>query len=213
MKNAVKSLLIATMFALPTAAFASNFAYPLNPAVNGPFDIFVDGVTGTSTNLSGTVEAITDVPNTQCPGTPCPVANVVFTANSSGFSITGIDPVTSATNVTFLAGTYNAGSYINAGGGEYGALFTVTQDNATALNDLEFLNGFGATLLGGGLNEAPASNILGETVSLNYDADGGVADLDIYSAPVVTPEPTTLTLLFSGLAAGYFRKKRATSAK
>lgn len=168
------------LLCLPTAAFAD--VYPLNP----PPDLFIDTFTYTGPTLTGTVESITDTGN--CASIPC-FADLNFYQDSSGFEIyEGSD--------IYLAGpriTYQVDS-----GGEVGQLFAVTVDNNALWSLLE---------------GQPASSFGSEVVMDLHDFDTGtfayqpnaIADL----TPAAVPEPVSLTLLFSGLAAGLLRKRLA----
>lgn len=162
-----------------------------------------------------------------------------FVATSTGFSITGqtiaayessvnyfnqhptatSDP-TPADNATttYLTGTLLTGSYCQGSespeevctsqnNGEYGELFTVTYDNVSEMNALEqyFASVSGAS--------GPATVWTdGETVFLDFDSSESDADMEPYFGPLpptVTPEPTTLTLLGTGLLAGLLKKRMA----
>jgi hypothetical protein len=142
---------------------------------------------------------------------------LVFNANASGFTITGqtieayneelndiansinpaTDPSASATT-TYLSGNYIAGSYVDQNNTniEYGELFTVVSEDQTNMNELELT--FPSA---NGTN--PASNLVGDTVFFDFDSDTTDGDMEING----TPEPATLTLLCSGLAAGLLRRR------
>jgi hypothetical protein len=176
----------------------------------------------------GGVGSINDIPGTACNPSACTVVpTLAFYADASGFTITGqtvaaydsshtyfqnnptatIDPnpADSATT-TYLAGTYIPGSYVDQNNNiEYGELFTVTLDNVAEWTELE------ALYPGGGnanpLLDNPATNLLGDTVFFDFDSYVRDGDMEPYFGESPTPEPATLTLLCTGLAAGLLRKR------
>jgi hypothetical protein len=191
------------------AAFAFNGSvYPTFP---NDFDIDVDTITGTSaggayTNgsaltLSGEAEYIRDASGTDCSPDACLIVpNLTFNITTAGFTLTG-ENTENTGNITYMAGRVVPGSFVNGGGGEYGELFTVTADDFTELSALELE---GATVLG----TKPATDLITETVFFDFDGSVGGDDGDMEQL-VAAPEPTTLTLLGTGLAAGLLRRRRA----
>jgi hypothetical protein len=168
------------------------------------------------------VEALGDVPGTWCSGAggaECQLGGLalVFTADSTGFQITGqtiedYDAGTSGTT-TYLSGTLDSFTQqlnptTGLATGEYGELFTVTGDNTDEMQKLE--EAFPSAALG----TLSATNWTGDTVFIDFDAAPGspqgsyTLDMEPYNSPAV-PEPTTLTLLCTGLAAGLLRKRLA----
>jgi len=235
MSHAAKRFLLVCLLSLPTAAFAGPITvYPLT----GQPDIYVDnltytinytGATATSLNLTGSsvylplpspngtllpggaVEAMSDIPGTACspnPG-PCELGglSIVFNANASGFTITGqtIADYKAGTNgiTTYLAGTFVAGSYQNPGGlSEFGELFTITAENLSEMDLLEQT----FKVVGGTTNGA--TNLIGAEVFFDFDSLTSDGDMEPHVQTPV-PEPTTLTLLSTGLVAGLLRKRLA----
>ena len=201
------------LLSLPSAAFAGTYLFtPPSP------DIEVGG-TGLSYAFNGTNLTFTD--NTtygdvivieDLAGTPCyPSSGVCsvrpdlnFTANASGFTITGQSALdygkSSDPTVTYLTGSYVSGSYVNQANIEYGELFTVTSDNVAEWTALEELYPSSS-----GTN--PATNMLGDTMLIDFDTYIDAGDMEVYTAP--TPEPATLTLLCAGVAAGALRRRLA----
>ena len=217
MSRITASFLAICLLSLPSVAFAS--AYPFTPPSH---DIEVSGP-GLSYAFNGTNLTLTDntaygdvVVIEDLAGTPCyPSSGVCsvrpdlsFTANASGFTITGQSALdygkSSDPTVTYLTGSYIPGSYINQANTDFGELFTVTADNVAEWTALEELAPSSS-----GTN--PATNMLGDTLLLDFDAATGIddGDMEIYSGSAPTPEPATLTLLCTGLAAGALRKRLA----
>lgn len=179
----VSRILVASLICLPAVAFAD--VYPLSP----PPDLFTDNITSSSSNtFTGTVESITDYGN--CSSIPC-FANLNFVQTASAFSITD------SSSDTYLAGTLVT-TTVDAGG-EVGEIFDVTTDNAALWSALE---------------GQPASSFGSEVVmdlhdfyfGAGYEPDA-TSDFTPYAS--VVPEPASLTLLLSGLAVGYVRKRIA----
>lgn len=180
-------VLVACMVCLPTIAFADT--YPLNP----PPDLFIDTISYTGLTLTGTVESITDYGN--CAGIPCSVLGLTFSQIDNGTT----DPFTisDGTNV-WLAGNLITNAV--GVGGEAGELFSITTDNSALWSGLE----------------GQTASSFGSEVALDLhffdagDTSGSqplaVADL---APTAATPEPASLTLLFSGLVAGLARKRIA----
>jgi hypothetical protein len=129
-----------------------------------------------------------------------------FNANASGFTITGQSALdygkSSDPTVTYMTGSYIPGSYINQFNTEFGELFTVTADNVAEWTALEEIDPSSS-----GTN--PATNMLNDTMLIDFHADIDAGDMEIYTGPAPTPEPATLTLLCIGVAAGALRKRRA----
>ena len=203
------------LLSLPSAAFADP--YPFTPPspdieVSGPGL----GYTFNGTNLNftdsttyGDVIVIEDLAGTPCypsSGVCSVKPDLSFTANASGFTITGQSALnygkSSDPTVTYLAGSYIPGSYVNQANIEYGELFTVTADNVAEWTALEALNPSSS-----GTN--PATNMLGDTMLLDFHTYIDAGDMEVYTGTAPTPEPATLTLLCAGLAAGALRKRLA----
>jgi len=205
--------------------FVNNLTYSLNPATGTPTSLNLGGSSvklPDGTILSGgAVEALGDVSGTWCSGAggvECQLGGLAlaFTADSTGFQITGqtiedYDAGTSGTT-TYLSGTLDSftqqlNPITREPTGEYGELFTVTDDNTDEMNELEeaFPSSSGTL---------PATDWTGDTVFIDFDAAPGspqgsyTLDMEPYNGPAV-PEPTTLTLLCTGLAAGLLRKRLA----
>jgi hypothetical protein len=184
MKRTANQILMVCLLSLPAAAFAD--VYPLAP----PPDLFIDTITYTGPTLTGTVMSITD--NGNCASSPCFAGlqfNQVITAASDTFQ------VTDGTNV-YLAGTLITNAV--GAGGEAGELFSITTD---------------ATGLWSMLEGQPASSF-GNEVALDlhdFSTTPGADETDATGdlAPLATPEPASLTLLFTGLVAGLARKRMA----
>jgi hypothetical protein len=197
MCNAARTLLVCLLF-IPITALADD-VYPLN----APPDVFIDGISVTGGNLSSsTVETIVDANVPGCIsgceiGNPPHTPYLSFSANSSSFEI--FDP----SNLdVYLAGTLVAGSYDNAGGGEVGELFIVTTDNNALWTAQE--QGWA------GPSDTQAASSFGPEVVIDLHGDvNGTTTADLDLTPAAVPEPATLTLLFSGLAAGLLRKRMA----
>ena len=153
--------------------------YTLNP----PPDLFISNINGTGSSMNGFLESITDVGN--CSSIPC-FAGLNFAADSSGFSIWGTD----------VLDVYLAGSLVSsasAAGGEYGQIYSITDDESAKWAVLE--------------GQAPTS--FGPYVAIDYHSfdpsavSGAYADM----APTTIPEPSVLVLMLSGLAAAVARKR------
>jgi hypothetical protein len=182
MKHVSKYLLTICLVSLPAAALAD--VYPLNP----PADLFIDQISVSGTSVTGVVESITDVGN--CAALPC-FAALNFYADASGFTVeNSLDQV-------LLAGTLI--QYATAAGGEVGALFSVTTDNSTLWDALE--GGQTATSFG--------SEVVLDAHDLDLSSIGTQSDATADLTPSAIPEPASMTLLLSGLAAGFVRKRMA----
>jgi hypothetical protein len=209
MSRIVARVLMVGLLSLPATAFAfTGSVYPTR--LDDP-DIYVDNITGTSaggayTNgtgltLTGEAEAIRDVAGTHCSPAECTIGpDLTFTVTSTEFTITGENTENTGV-ITYLSGSVIPGSYENPGAlNEYGELFTVTTDEVAEWSALEVL---GATSTG----TDPATNLTGTTVFFDFDSSSS-PDGDM-EPQIATPEPASLTLLLSGLAAGLLRKRRA----
>lgn len=239
MTRTAKRILMACLFTLSTAVLAHASEYPftvgaVDISVNNLSIASTNGsgvnetlnLTGSAVSLpngsilpGGQVMTIIDLPGTSCDGSICNVLPALsFTANASGFTITGqtveaynssllysgsgfdTNPADNATT-TYLSGSFVAGSFLQSGN-DYGELFKVNVDNVAEWTALEELspNIFSSVY---------ATNLNGDQVALDFDSlDGGTADLEPWTA-TATPEPASLTLLCSGLAAGLLRKRLA----
>jgi len=196
----VQKMLVACLVGLPTIAFAD--VYPLNP----PPDVFTGGFTFSGSSVTGTAESITDFGN--CSVLPCNAVSPTttnfldFYQNSTGFVIS--DGPNGTGNV-YLSGTEIA-TKVDAGG-EVGYIFDITTDNNLLWSQLESQYGGNQT-----------ASSFGPVVVMdyhNYGTNDATADMTpVPGPPFVTPvpEPASFTLLLSGLAAGYFRK-RASAKK
>jgi hypothetical protein len=213
MKRFAINLSVFCLLALPTAALANE--YPLN----GPPDISITAMTfadnGTYATLSGgNVATIVDVLGTGCFSSACgvndPLPWAVMSADQSGFSIYNHDDISKI----YMTASLIAGSYKKEGD-EVGEEFLVTFDNLAFWNSVELYDA-------GLAHVVPATNLPNGTkmvldVHLGvFDTDKGVYDAayaDMTPAGTSTPEPATLTLLCSGLAAGLLRKRLARNKK
>jgi hypothetical protein len=186
MKRTANQFLMVCLLSLPAAAFAD--VYPLAP----PPDIFIDTIAFSGSSLTGTVEAITD--SGGCSAIPCSgLDSLEFIQTLSG----GFQVVDSS-NEVYLAGSLITNSV--GPGGEAGELFSITTDDNALWSAWE---GQAASSFGSevalDLHDFDSTNTSG-----NVQPDA-VGDL----APLATPEPASLTLLFSGLVAGFARKRLA----
>jgi hypothetical protein len=177
-------ILMACLILLPTAAFAD--VYPLNP----PPDLFIDNFVYTGNSLFGTVEGITDFGNCQ---SPC-FAGLNFYADGNLFD------VTDGSNDVLLGGNFITSAY--GGGGEYGLMYSVTADDTSlwALIEGQAPSSFGSV-------------VVIDIHDLDTDDPGYQPDVTADLTPMTTaatPEPGSLTLLFSGLAAVIVRKRMAS---
>jgi hypothetical protein len=195
MKRTANQILMVCLLSLPAAAFAD--VYPLAP----PPDLFIDAVSISSPSASlstvaftATVESITDQLSPNGCSSSC-FAGLDFTQSAGGFSVTGA-------SITYLSGTLVA-SQIDAGG-EVGELFDVGIDDTAAWSALETSY----------LSSPTTAGSFGSEVALDLhlfypdeaiDSSGADGDL----APAATPEPASLTLLFTGLVAGFAQKRMA----
>jgi hypothetical protein len=211
----LKNFVALCLLVLPAAAFAD--IYPLN----GPPDISIDGISFTdngsyATLSGGSVETLIDGTGTGCQAVACEVSSnlslpwVVMSANSTGFTIFDNDNP----STVYMTASLIAGSYQKVGT-EVGEKFLVTYD------DLAFWNYVESTDVGAA-HTVSATNLLNTVMVLdlhlgvkNSDGiyDAAFADMTPVGTPVVTPEPATLTLLCSGLAAGVLRKRFAGNKK
>jgi hypothetical protein len=233
MTSTAKNLLVLCLFSLSTAVFAHASEYIFLPgnqvdiSVNNMFIDSTNGsganetlnLTGSSVHLpggnilpGGNVASIIDLPGTPCNGSLCSFNGpaLSFTSNASGFQITG-QSVEDYKNgdvytgpITYLSGSFVAGSFLQEGS-DYGELFDVTTDNVAEWTALENLSPNLSTTVS-------ATSLLHDQIALDfYSLSGGTADMEPYVT--ATPEPATLTLLCSGLAAGLLRKRLARNKK
>jgi hypothetical protein len=179
-----RRILIVCLTLLPTAAFAD--VYPLNP----PPDLFIDNFTYTGPTLTGTVEGITDLGNCQ---SPC-FAGLNFYQDINGFNVNDGD------GDTYLAGTRT--TFQVDAGGEVGQIFDITVDNLALWSALEgdAASSFGPVVV------MDLHNFYTDDFAYQPDA---TADLTP-AATAATPEPASMTLLFSGIAAIIARKRLAS---
>ena len=185
MSRITANFLTICLLALPSLAFAS--AYPFTPPspdieVSGPglsYTFNGTNLTFTDNTTYGDVVVIEDLAGTACYPSKgvCSVRpDLSFTANASGFSIIGQSALdygkSSDPTVTYLTGSYIPGSYINQSNVEFGELFTVTFDNVAEWTALEELSPSST-----GTN--PATNMLGDTLLLDFNAATGIDDGDM----------------------------------
>jgi hypothetical protein len=212
MTHVAKRLLVLCLLALPTAALADEYQ------LNGPPDISITGMTfadhGTYATLSGgTVATIIDATGTGCTS-PCSIANplpwAVMSADQSGFSIYN----QGNTSQIYMTASLVTGSYLKSGT-EVGEEFLVTLDDLAFWNLVETTEGSGHTVPATDLTntEMVLDVHLGEFNDVAGVYDAAFADMTPAGSPNATPEPATLTLLCSGLAAGLIRKRLARNKK
>jgi hypothetical protein len=232
MTSTAKNLLVLCLFSLSTAVFAHASEYiflPGNQVDISVNNIFIAGTNGSGANETlnltgssvilpnsstlpgGVVATIIDLPGTSCFPSGCSIGLALsFTANASGFTITGQTvaayKANSSATTTYLSGSIVPGSFLQDGS-NYGELFDVTEtpDERAEWTALE--EAF-PSIIAPGL----ATNLNGDQIALDFDSlDNGTADMEPYVT--ATPEPATLTLLCSGLAAGLLRKRLARNKK
>jgi hypothetical protein len=173
----------------------------------------------------GAVTTIIDLPGTPCPATQCSLIGPALSlvVDATGFTITGqtvaayessvnyfnnnkgatVDPnAADNATITYLSGSFVAGSFRTDGGGDYGELFDVTETSQEVAAWTELEKYFGATT-------GSATNLDGDQVAFDLDKTNEGSTFDIEPWTETTPEPATLTLLCSGLAAGLLRKRLA----
>ncbi|MGA2634492.1 MAG: PEP-CTERM sorting domain-containing protein [Terracidiphilus sp.] len=187
-------ILTACLTCLPTMAFAD--VYPLNP----PPELFIDNITvETGGFITGDVESITDVGKcaepTPCNTGPTSVSPLYFYEDPSA----GTFQVNDHDGDIYLVGYPLTASQVDSGG-EVGQIFTVSRDDTNLWTSAE--------------GQTPSS--FGPVVAIDfhdfYPGDVGFQpDATAYIAPLgsTVPEPASLTLLLSGLAAGLARRRMA----
>jgi len=210
MTSTARNLFVLCLLALPTAALADVYQ------LNGPPDVSINDMTFTdsgtyATLTGGMVETLIDANGTGCTDPACPVVSnpvlpyVVMSAGQNGLVIYNHeDP-----SEIYLQASLVDGSYQIAGT-EVGEEFIVTSYSWSDWNSWELTDAGSAHLIS-------ATDLSGAELVL--DVHLGVANGDgVYNAAyadmtpaesTVTPEPATLTLLCSGLAAGLLRKRMA----
>jgi hypothetical protein len=199
MTRVAKNFLVLCLLALPTAALAD--IYQLTP----PPDIYVDNITANGLTMTGTVESIGDALNTGCYSGECSIGPLLtFSSTSSGFTISGGTIAYPYGTATYLAASYVPGSYLTADGGEAGIEYLVTYDNVDQWTALEQYAGNNT-----GDTQSATNLSVGTEMVLDYHGDATDADMTPAGPPAATPEPATLTLLCSGMAAGLLRKRLA----
>jgi hypothetical protein len=216
MTRSAITMFVLCLLALPTAALADEYQ------LNGPPDISITGMTfadhGTYATLSGgtvsggTVATIIDATGTGCTS-PCSIANplpwAVMSADQSGFSIYN----QGNTSQIYMTATLVVGSYVyDTTEKEVGEEFLVKFDDLAFWNLVETTEGSGHTV--------SATDLTGTEMVLDvhlgvFNKDSGVYDAAIadMTPAGATPEPATLTLLCSGLAAGLIRKRLARNKR
>lgn len=191
MTRILKAAMLAALTLAGTSAFANT--YPLSPSP----DVFIDFFSGSGLSAGSSINAyvlsVADAANS-CGTSPC--AGLLNFEDTIG---TGFEISDSSSNV-YLAGTEVAEEW--GSGGQFGQVFKITTDNSalwSAFEGLQPVSGFG-TFVALDIN----------SIGSGGDLSGATADL----APTpgkfaVTPEPGTMTLALSGLAAGALRRKWA----
>ena len=216
-----KTLLIASLMALPTVVFANDYTLAASPNVELADFFVTNSLASGAVYTSTTFNTITDLAVGSGANANVDISTNILTFSldtSAGgaFSITGQNLVgNSSATVTFLSGTES--SYTNLGGGETEALITLSPETQAEINEWSALENTNS-----GLSAVTASSF-GTTLAVDFheltSADGteyanSYAD---FAPPAqtttVTPEPASMTLLLGGLAAGLVRKRRAANAK
>jgi hypothetical protein len=234
MTRSANNILALCLFSLSATVLAHASEYPFLPG--NQVDISVNDISIASTNGSGAnetlnltgssvilpdstilpggqVATIIDLPGTSCNGSQCSIGLALsFTANASGFTITGQTVAAynanSSATTPYLSGTFVAGSFLQDGS-NYGELFDVTETPGEVAEWTALEEAFPNII-----SAESATDLNGDQIALDFDSDsGGTADMEPWTSSSSTPEPATLTLLCSGLAAGLLRKRLARNKK
>ena len=200
-----KTILMSCLLALPTAVLADPTAFPPPDAAVSYLNYEYVNFGGAS-GLNGLVGGITDTGS--CLSGCGSGAFLYFNQTGNNFAITGpvtFDDSTGAIVDTGAANPYLEGTITSTTpnvGGDFTELATVTLDNNALWSAFEgqSATSFGAQVV-----------LIFNTITYDNGGNitGGAIDIEPAQPATVTPEPASLTLLISGLAAGVLRRRNA----